>query len=110
MGGMPRILGYSLRRAETRGARIELNRQGLTAGSYAPSHVIVATGYRLTLRSLRFLGEHLVSAVQLAQQTPVLSSNFESSVSALHFTGWASANQFGPVMRLLPGADLRPDA
>jgi hypothetical protein len=34
----------------------------------------------------------------------VLSSNFESSVPGLYFTGLVAANSFGPVMRFAFGA------
>jgi hypothetical protein len=68
-------------------------------------HVIAATGYRFTLAALPFLNKRLLSQLRSLQQTPVLSTNFESSVPGLYFTGLASANQFGPAMRFLQGAE-----
>ena len=67
-------------------------------------HIVAGTGYRVSLDSLKFLSEDIRSAVQQANGSPVLSINFESSVPGLYFTGLASANSFGPVMRFAFGA------
>jgi len=66
--------------------------------------VIAATGFKVDLSRLKFLGQDLQSQVRAVDSTPVLSPNFESSVSGLHFVGLAAANPFGPVMRFLLGA------
>jgi len=107
VGRLPIMLGYFVRGVETRGEKVLLHLQGsdgqfrqLTTG-----HVIAATGYRFALGSLPFLSENLLSQLRSLQQTPVLSPNFESSVPGLYFTGLASANQFGPAMRFLHGAE-----
>ncbi len=107
VGRLPIMLGYFVRRAETCGERVLLHLQG-SDGQFrqlTTDHVIAATGYRFALRSLPFLSENLVSQLRSLQQTPVLSPNFESSVPGLYFTGLASANQFGPAMRFLHGAE-----
>jgi hypothetical protein len=67
-------------------------------------HVIAGTGYRVSLNSLKLLSEEIRSNVQQANGSPVLSADFESSVPGLYFTGLASANSFGPVMRFAFGA------
>jgi hypothetical protein len=53
---------------------------------------------------LPFLSKAMKNRLRLERQSPLLSSNFESSISGLYFTGPASANSFGPVMRFLAGA------
>jgi thioredoxin reductase len=106
-GLVPTMLGHVVQRAESRGERILLHLQGDDGAvrQLTTNHVIAATGYRFDLRSLPFLSDSLLSQLQSLQQTPILSPNFESSVSGLYFTGLASANQFGPAMRFLHGAD-----
>jgi hypothetical protein len=70
----------------------------------ATDHVIAATGYKVDLRRLGFLGSELQTDLRTADHTPILSPNFESSVPDLYFVGLAAANTFGPVMRFLLGA------
>jgi hypothetical protein len=67
-------------------------------------HVVAATGYRVDLDRLTFLGEQIRSSVRRVSGAPVLSRNFESSVPGLYFVGTASANSFGPMMRFAYGA------
>jgi thioredoxin reductase len=67
-------------------------------------HVIAATGYRVDLRRLGFLHEDLRAALTSVEYTPVLSSNFESSVRGLYFVGASAANTFGPLLRFAFGA------
>jgi len=67
-------------------------------------HVISATGYRVDLDRLTFLDPQIKSSIRSLQKTPILSSNFESSVPGLYFVGTAAANSFGPLMRFAFGA------
>jgi hypothetical protein len=106
-GRLPIVAGCSVRGAEpcAGGVRLHLHRSDGGPRQVATDHVIAATGYRFVLGSLPFLSERLRSQVRSVQQTPILSPNLESSVPGLYFTGLASANQFGPAMRFLHGAD-----
>ena len=108
MGRLPIIVGHSVRGAEARGPRVILHLQGADGKlrHLSTDHVIAATGYRFVLAALPFLSKRLLSQLGALQQTPILSSNFESSVPGLYFTGLASAYQFGPAMRFLHGADF----
>jgi hypothetical protein len=103
---LPVLVGFSVRGAEAcrEGVRLHLQGPDGEVHQITTGHVIAATGYRFALGSLPFLSERLRSQLRSLQQTPVLSSNFESSVPGLYFTGLASANQFGPAMRFLHGA------
>src|SRR5208282_869782 len=67
-------------------------------------HVIAATGYRVDLGRLAFVEPDLRSKIRAAENTPVLSSNFESSVPNLYFVGASAANTFGPLLRFAFGA------
>jgi thioredoxin reductase len=67
-------------------------------------HVIAGTGYKVDLLRLPFLGQSLFNDIQLEQTSPILSSNFESSVSGLYFIGTCAALSFGPLLRFTFGA------
>jgi hypothetical protein len=67
-------------------------------------HVIAGTGYKVDLRRLAFLSPELRARIRSVEQTPVLSSAFESSIPGLYFVGAASANSFGPLARFAFGA------
>ena len=67
-------------------------------------HVIAATGYKVDLDRLQFLGPEIRTKLKAIQRAPVLSSRFESSLPGLYFAGVAAANSFGPVMRFAFGA------
>jgi hypothetical protein len=69
-------------------------------------HVIAATGYKVDLERLTFLSSEIRSQLKSVANTPVLSSNYESSLPGLYFVGVAAANSFGPVMRFAFGADF----
>jgi hypothetical protein len=67
-------------------------------------HVIAATGYQFQLEHLPFLSDGIKAALRNERGRPILSANFESSMSGLYFAGLASSYSFGPVMRFLCGA------
>jgi thioredoxin reductase len=66
-------------------------------------HVIAATGYKIDLRRLVFLDDVRCHIRQI-ENTPLLTSHFESSVPGLYFTGVSAANSFGPLLRFAFGA------
>jgi lysine/ornithine N-monooxygenase len=107
LGRLTIMTGHSVRAAEPSGGGVLLHLQRLDGEVHqlTTDHVMAATGYRFVVGSLPFLTERLQSQLRSVQQMPVLSPNFESSVPGLYFTGLASANQFGPAMRFLHGAD-----
>jgi thioredoxin reductase len=106
VGKVPLHYGYSPEGAEVRDGKVHLTLRGLdgTRKEIIADHIIAGTGYRVSLDGLQFLSEDIRSGVQQANGSPVLSVNFESSVPGLYFTGLASANSFGPVMRFAFGA------
>jgi thioredoxin reductase len=67
-------------------------------------HVVAGTGFKPLLRSLKFIDAALAAKVLTADETPVLDTNFRSSVEGLYMTGLASANNFGPMCRFACGA------
>jgi cation diffusion facilitator CzcD-associated flavoprotein CzcO len=106
VGKVPLHLGYSPERAEVRDGKVHLTLRSVdgTAKELVADHIVAGTGYRVNLENLKLLSEGIRSAVQQTNGSPVLTSNFESSVPGLYFTGIASANSFGPVMRFAFGA------
>jgi thioredoxin reductase len=73
---------------------------------FQADHVICGTGYRPELTRLPFLNNALVSQIKAVQGTPVLSTNFESSMPGLYFVGAIATNTFGPVLRFACGAEF----
>jgi Pyridine nucleotide-disulphide oxidoreductase len=107
LGGVPMSLGFQIERAEIAGEQIRLRLNGLdgTVVEHFADHVIAATGYKVDIRCLPFLGRELLSRIRHLENAPMLSANFESSIPGLFFLGLASANSFGPMMRFAYGAD-----
>jgi thioredoxin reductase len=67
-------------------------------------HVISATGFKVDMRRLRFIGSTIMDKLKCAQSTPVVSPHFETSVPGLFMVGIAAANNFGPLLRFAYGA------
>jgi hypothetical protein len=106
LGQMPVLVGHQLRTAEPRSGRVALQftDQNGQSKELIADHVIASTGYRFDFEKLPFLDQNLKSGIRHEGQMPRLSSNFESSVPGLYFTGLASTHSFGPVMRFLAGS------
>ncbi len=106
MGHVPLRLGHTPLQADIQAGMVRL---GLRASDGSSSeltteHIIAATGYRVKIARLHFLSPQIRSELRAVNQTPVLSSSFESSIPGLYFVGISAANSFGPVMRFAFGA------
>jgi thioredoxin reductase len=108
LGHVPMILGSSIVQADERNGSVCLTLSGKdgTRQEHRADHVIAATGYRVDLQRLTFLGEQIRSQVRSDGRSPVLSLDFQSSVPGLYFVGLAAANSFGPVLRFTFGVDF----
>lgn len=106
VGKVPFNLGVEITQAKLQNARvaIELTDKAGSRRTLMADHVIAATGYKVDMEKLAFLDTNTRAAIRTFEQTPVLSSNFESSVPGLYFVGTAAANSFGPLMRFAFGA------
>jgi len=106
-GRIPSMLGQTLTRAQMHGKRVALEISD-TAGALTLGcdHVVAATGFRPNLDRLTYLAPELRERIAAVEKTPILSDNFETSVSGLYFTGPAAANSFGPLMRFMVGAEF----
>lgn len=105
-GKIPMTTGVTITEAKVQNGRVNLR---LTDSSgkdrfLTADHVIAATGYRVDVRRLPFLDRDFQDSLKCVENTPALSSNFESSVPGLYFVGIASANTFGPMLRFAFGA------
>jgi thioredoxin reductase len=99
-------VGVTITEATVRNERVDLQltdsagrKKTLTA-----DHVIAATGYKPDMRRLDFLDSDILSRIRCVEQTPYLSSHFESTVPNLYFVGITAANTFGPLLRFAYGA------
>ncbi len=106
IGRVPVLYGRELVQATAAdgGVTIELRRRDGQRDAIRVDHVIAATGFRTDLRRLDFLNPSLVSHAAAVEQSPILSSSFESSIRGLYFIGPAAAASFGPLMRFAFGA------
>ncbi|HXY51064.1 MAG TPA: NAD(P)-binding domain-containing protein [Terriglobales bacterium] len=106
VGKVPLHLGVHITQAAVQNGRVHLQITD-SAGACRTlvcDHVIAATGYRVDLRRLPFLDSSLRAHIRCVEQSPVLSSRFESSVPGLYFVGASAANSFGPLLRFALGA------
>jgi thioredoxin reductase len=108
LGRVPLLLGHRTQQAKERNGNVHLkliDTNGV-GKEHMTRHVIAATGYRVDLRRLSLLSEHIQSQLAAVERSPVLSSDFESTVPGLYFVGVSAANCFGPVLRFAFGADF----
>jgi thioredoxin reductase len=105
VGRLPVWCGYTAERAEIQDGKVRLHLRSADGGEreILTEHVIAATGYKVDVERLAFLNAEIRSKIKTVEGSPVLSSNFESSMPGLYFVGIAAANSFGPVMRFAYG-------
>jgi thioredoxin reductase len=108
VGRVPLHLGLGITAARIANGRVclEAADEAGNRKTFECDHVIAATGYRVDLQRLGFLDPRISEKIRLTDGSPVLSSNFESSVSGLYFVGVAAANTFGPLMRFACGSQF----
>lgn len=108
LGRIPILYGHSLREIlpHRDSLRIVLADSGGKSTAMEADHIVAATGYRTDCERLEFLAEPLRARIRTYRGSPILSSNFESSLPGLYFVGPASAMSFGPLMRFVFGAQF----
>jgi thioredoxin reductase len=106
VGKIPLIVDVNVTEAKVHNGRVslQLTDSAGTQQLLMTDHVIAATGYKVDLRRLTYMDSDLQSGIRSVEHTPVLSSNFESSVPGLYFVGASAANTFGPLLRFAFGA------
>ena len=92
-----------------RGVHLLLSQRDGTVKELHVDHVIAATGYKVELQRINFLDPALRTQMKAIEDTPVLNTNFESSVPGLYLVGLAAANSFGPLCRFAYGAKFTSD-
>jgi hypothetical protein len=95
--------GVEIAACAERGGKIELT---FGQGSRTFDHVLLATGYKIDVARLDFLGPDLLAAIARRDGSPILSTGFESSVPGLHFVGASAVSSFGPLLRFIAGCDF----
>ncbi len=105
---IPLHMGATITGVEARGAQVHLRftQPGEGEQELVVDHVIAATGYRPSVRSLRFVDRSILDRIETVEDTPLLSRAFESTVAGLHMIGLASSNHFGPICRFACGAQF----
>lgn len=72
----------------------------------AADHVVAATGYRVDIAAMDFLGHGLRTSLAVSRGAPRLGAGHVSSVPGLYFTGLPAASSYGPVMRFVCGTEF----
>ncbi|MFE6403306.1 FAD-dependent oxidoreductase [Streptomyces alboflavus] len=106
-----KVEAREVRRIVTTGTRdgrpvLSLETLGGRARELAADHVIAATGYRVDLAALSFLGHGLRARLATSRGTPKLGAGYVSSVPGLYFTGMLAGSSYGPVMRFVCGTEF----
>ncbi len=103
---LPKILGslITCARLEDGRAHLGLRLMDGQTKEVSTDRIIAATGYKVNLKQLTFLGEKVQAGLKSVESTPRLSRHFESSVPGLYFVGTVAANSFGPMLRFAYGA------
>jgi cation diffusion facilitator CzcD-associated flavoprotein CzcO len=106
VGHVRLLLGQTLRSATVQGGRLDLVLVGSDGAERMDTadHIIAATGFEVDVARMNLLSEDLRARLQLIGTAPKLSTNFESSVPGLYFSGAAAAFTFGPLMRFVAGS------
>jgi thioredoxin reductase len=106
IGKIPFHTGVGITKVEAQNNRVSLELTDNAGARRVVSvdHVISATGYKVDLRRIAFFSPDVLARLASVEETPVLSSNFESSIRGLYFLGILAANTFGPVLRFACGA------
>ena len=108
-GRIATSLGRTVAKAESKNGRVALSLR-TKAGqeeTLACDHVIAATGYRVDLTRIPFLGPELRHNISLtAGGSPFVFDNFETSVDGLYAIGLAAMDMFGPLLRFMVGSEF----
>lgn len=87
------------------GVSLTVDLIGAGRATITGDHVIAATGYRVDVGAMDFLGSELAAALVVSRGTPRLGPGYRSSIPGLYFTGLPAAGSFGPVMRFVCGTE-----
>lgn len=87
------------------GVRLEVADRAGAVRSLETGHVVAATGFRATRERLALLEADLRAGLaELADGSPYVGREFESSHPGLFMAGLVTASGFGPAMRFVHGA------
>jgi thioredoxin reductase len=107
-GRLPVSLGRALAKAEAKDGRVALTLADAHGKeeTLGFDRIIAATGYRVDMRKVPFLGAELSNAIAPNGGSPVVSDNFETAVPGLYATGLTAMETFGPLMRFMVGSEF----
>jgi FAD-dependent urate hydroxylase len=88
------------------GVRLKIRNGRGSLRNVEADFVIAGTGYDMNVARLNFLDPEIVARIHCTERAPTLDSNFECSLSGLHFTGPLSFMCFGPLFRFVTGAEV----
>ena len=95
--------GQGVKEAVAKGSGVRLVLDGPGQPEIDADHVIAGTGFRIDLKRLPFLPEHLRSVIKTVNNHPEVSRSGETSVPGLYFSGAPTAISIGPSARFIAG-------
>jgi thioredoxin reductase len=107
-GVIPVHLGQYITGARRDGEGVTLTTQDGDGRTHTieTGHVLAATGYRVQLDALDFVGPELRAELTRTAGYPRLDAGLQSSVPGLYFTGIQAAATFGPLLRFTCGTEF----
>ena len=103
------VTGTEIEGADVAAGRVRLRVHTAGVGHHEilADHVVAATGYKVDIGCLGYLGDDIRGRLRCApDRSPVLTRHFECSIPGLFFVGTAAANSFGPMLRFVCGVEF----
>lgn len=97
------LTGHGVKEAVAEGSGVRLILDGPGQSQVDADYVIAGTGFRVDLKRLPFLPEHLQSAIKSLNGHPLVSRSGETSVAGLYFAGAPTVISIGPSARFIAG-------
>jgi FAD-dependent urate hydroxylase len=104
MGQVPEILGQSITAAWEEDGKAHIALSG--GRKLVCDHVFAATGYRMDLSRLSFLGASMRQAIARTGGTLNVSPGFETDLPGLYALGPLTMENFGPLLRFVCGTSF----
>jgi thioredoxin reductase len=104
MGQVPEILGQTITAAWEENGKAHVALSG--GRKLVCDHVFAATGYRMDLSRLSFLGASMRQAIVRTGGTLDVSPSFETDLPGLYALGPLAMENFGPLLRFVCGTSF----
>ncbi len=87
-------------------AALTVRTPGSSTRRLTADHIVAATGHRVDIAALGFLGHELRTELAVSRGAPKLGAGYVPSLPGLYFTRLPTAASYGPVMPFVCGTEL----